>query len=120
MRGCNSEEGKNTFDKTNFDGFHFIMADNKATPKLMAAYLSNSTINTVTFYAQKGTMYDGRDYLTVTLSDVKLTSYFHASNDKYSVPVVEVSMTFSKIHMEYNDGSAPVTAGWDFKTNTPF
>lgn len=118
--GCNADEGKSRFGITDFDGFHFIMGDNKATPKLMTAYLGNSTISTVTFSAQRGTSFSGgTDYLTVTLSDVKVTSYFHASREQYSIPVVEASMTFSKIQMQYSESSQIVKAGWDFTTNTP-
>jgi type VI protein secretion system component Hcp len=66
--GCNSEEGKNNFATSKFDGFHFIMADNKATPGLLFAYLNQTAIKTVTFSAVKGTMLSGlgNDYLVVT------------------------------------------------------
>ena len=120
LRGCNSDEGKNVFDKTDFDGFHFIMADNMATPRLMTAYLGNTTINTVTFSAQRGTTLGaGTDYLVVTLSNVKVTSYFHGSNEDYKIPVVEASLSYSKIHMTYEEDTQTISAGWDFTTNKP-
>lgn len=52
LRACNADEGKNVFDKTDFDGFHFIMEENRASPKLMTAYLNKTTINTAVLSAQ--------------------------------------------------------------------
>jgi type VI secretion system Hcp family effector len=119
--GCNAHQSTNSFTNTDFDGFHFIMADNKATPKLMTAYLDKTPIKTVTFFAQRGTQFGGAsDYLVVTLSNVTLTSYFHASNEEYKIPVVEASLTFDKIHIVYKEGTTDVQAGWDFKANKPF
>jgi type VI protein secretion system component Hcp len=97
------------------------MEDNKATPKLMIAYLNKTAIKTATFYAQKSTgTSGGSDYLIVTMSDVRITSFFHGSNEDYNKPVVEGTMSFSKIQMIYKEGSKEVAkAGWDFKTNKP-
>ena len=121
--GCYAAAGRNVFDITDFDGFHFEMADNKATPKLLTAYLSNSTINTVTFSAQSGSLLGGggggSDYLVVTLSDVKVTSYFHLADEDYRMPIVQSSLSFSKIQMHYKGDGPTVSAGWDFTTHKP-
>jgi len=119
--GWNSDEGKSRFATNSFDGFHFVMTDSKATPKLLKAYLNQTKIDKVTFSVQRGSsLAVGSDYLTVNLSDVKVTSYFHASNrEDFRMPIVEVSMTYSKIDMTYSEGGETVSEGWDFTTNKP-
>jgi len=53
------------------------------------------------------------------LEGVKVSSYFHGSSDDYDVPVVESSLTFSKIRMQYTEDGRSISAGWDFTTNKP-
>ena len=61
----------------------------------------------------------------VTLSDVLVASYHADGQAEDSAPVDEVSFTYAQIKVEYRpqraDGSlgAPITAGWNVKTNEP-
>ena len=66
-----------------------------------------------------------RDYLTIKMSDVLVSSYKEAgeTTERDSVPMDSVAINFSKIEIEFKrqnpDGSlaTPVQAGWDLKSN---
>jgi type VI secretion system secreted protein Hcp len=66
---------------------------------------------------------DRREFLRITLSDVLVASYQTSGQADDSVPVDQVTFTYAQVNFEYwlqkADGSlgAPVTAGWDLKTN---
>jgi type VI secretion system secreted protein Hcp len=66
-----------------------------------------------------------QEFLKYTLSDVLVASYDTDGQAEDSVPVDEMSFTYAQIKVEYRtqrpDGSlgAPITAGWNVKTNEP-
>lgn len=110
--------------KVNMQDFHFTMSSSKASPKLMLAVASGQHIKQVVLTARKaGGEGQQQPFLTITLSDVLVSSYQVSGNGSDPVPTDEITINFSKIEFSYRaqkpDGSldAPVTTGWDLAQN---
>jgi type VI secretion system secreted protein Hcp len=92
------------------------MRVNKASPKLFLAMAKGERFTKATLAVNKPGAQTQGDYLTLTFTDVLITSYQSAETEK-------LSLSFSKVEFEYKatkaDGSleAPVKACWDSKTN---
>jgi type VI secretion system secreted protein Hcp len=101
--------------------FHFSTQVSKASPALFLACASGQHMKEARLAAVKtGAMQ--AEFLTWTFSDV-LVSGYQTGGTEGELPMDSVSLTFSKVKVEYKaqkaDGSldAAVTAGWDKKTN---
>jgi type VI secretion system secreted protein Hcp len=95
----------------------------KASPKLLLACATGEHIKKAVLYVRKQGK-DQQDYYVVTMNDFIVSSYQSGgSNGSHHLPTDQFALNFSKIKFEYkpqkDDGSleAPVTAGWDLKTN---
>lgn len=104
-RGGSVESGKITIQDLNF-----VMDFEKASPKLMQACADRKHISEVVLTLRKGNT--DVDYLTVTLTDVIISSYqigIDAQSDTF--PTEELSLNFNKIKYEYiqqDKGGEPI------------
>ena len=102
--------------------FHVVKHTDKASPLLMLAAASGEHFKSAVLTARRpGTGPQG--YLTITLSEVMVSSYHIEAPDGQTWPVDRVALSFARIEMAYRpqrpDGTvgAPVTAGWDVMAN---
>jgi type VI secretion system secreted protein Hcp len=131
--------------KVSMQDFHFVMAFNKASPKLFLACASGEHLKQAVLTARKGGK-EQQDFLTWTLSDCLVSSYqtgantvavtrddsstddpspevTAARNERSGAPADEFSLAFARIEVSYRtqgaDGGAgtEVRAGWDLKAN---
>jgi len=97
----------------------------QASPQLFLASAEGRHIETAFLTCRKAGRSPQQEFLKYTLSDVLVVSYHTDGQAEDSVPVDEVSLTYAQIKVEYRpqraDGSlgAPITAGWNLKTNEP-
>lgn len=120
--GTHASGGGGGAGKVSMQDFHFTMAANKATPKLMLACATGQHIPKGTLTCRKaGT--EQQEYLVVNLSDLLVSSYQTGGSSGDVIPTDQISLNFSKIEFEYKPqdvkgamGSA-VKAGWDVKAN---
>jgi type VI secretion system secreted protein Hcp len=101
---------------------HFTTRVSKASPALFLACASGQHMKEARLAGvHAGAMQ--QEFLTWTFSDVLVTGYQTGGADGDVVPMDSVSLSFSKVRVEYKaqkaDGSldAAVTAGWDRKAN---
>jgi type VI secretion system secreted protein Hcp len=110
--------------KVNFQDFAFAMRLSKASPALFLACASGQHIKEAKLVARKATGKGQPEYLTWTFSDLLVSSYQTGGSGGDDTVVDSVSLNFSKAVVSYKaqkaDGSldAPITAGWNAKTNT--
>jgi type VI secretion system secreted protein Hcp len=108
--------------KVAMQDFHFVMKVNKSTPKLMLACATGQHIGKGTLTCRKAGG-DQQEYLTVTMSDLLVSSYQTGGSQGDIVPVDQISLNFSKIEFEYKPQDAkgktgsPVKTGYDLKLN---
>jgi type VI secretion system secreted protein Hcp len=100
----------------------FVSYISKASPKLYQLVCTGKHVKTAVLSAVK--IGDSRQqYLTVTMSDVLVTSYQVAPGESDGVPLDVVHLDYAKISYSYrpqrNDGSIgdPITFGFDFAAN---
>ena len=111
--------------KVSMHDFSFTTRASKASPKLFLACASGQHIKTALLTVRKPGGQQ-QNFLKITLNDVLVSGYAEAGAEATDVPTDQVTMNFSKIQFSYTgqrpDGSpdAPVTVGWDLKTNTKF
>jgi type VI secretion system secreted protein Hcp len=109
--------------KVAFQDFHFTTKVNKASPKLFLACASGQHLKEARLVARRAGK-DQQEYLTWTFSDLLVSSYQTGGAEGSNMPPLDsVSLNVTKAKVEYRalkaDGSldAPITAGWDSKTN---
>lgn len=120
--GAHAMGGGGGAGKVSMQDFNFAMTVNKATPKLMLACATGKHIKDATLVARKA---GGKQemYLTITMTDVLVSSYQTGGSTGGGLPMENVSLNFSKIEYEYRpqkpDGSmdSPVKVGYDVKAN---
>ena len=107
--------------KVQMQDLHFVTEFSKASPALFLACATGQHMKEAKLAAVKsGAMQ--QEFLTWTFSDV-LVSGYETGGAAGELVTDEVSLTFSKIRVEYKaqkaDGSldAPIVAGWDAKAN---
>ena len=111
--------------KATFQDLHVVMNVSQASPQLFLACAQGRHIKTAVLTCRKAGGRDQRDFLSFALSDVLVASYHTEGQAEGSVPVDQVSFKYAQLRIEYRpqkvDGSlgAPVTAGWNLKTNEP-
>jgi type VI secretion system secreted protein Hcp len=119
--GAHSFGGGGGAGKVQMQDFHFVMKNNKASPKLMLACAEGEHIKKGVLTCRKAGK-DQQEFLKVTMSDLLISSYqTSGSSHGDEVPTDQVSLNFSKIEFEYKeqkpDGSLGGTtkAGYDLK-----
>lgn len=121
--GTHSAGGGGGAGKVVMQDFHFVMKNNKASPKLFLACATGQHIPEAELTCRKA---GGKQeaFLVIKLSDLLISSYqTGGSGHSDIVPTDQISLNYSKIEFEYKpqkpDGSldAPVKAGYDLKKN---
>lgn len=106
--------------KVDMQDFHFVMAVNKATPKLILACASGDHIKKATLTCRKAGKTQ-QEFLVYNFSDVLVSSY--QTGGSAEIPMEQVSLNYTKMEVEYKaqkaDGTldGPIKAGWDLKQN---
>ena len=109
--------------KVSMQDFHFVSRTSKASPALFLACASGQHFKEAKLVGRKAGK-GQQEFLTWTFSDVLVSSYQTGGSEAGEFPMDQASLNFSKIKIEYRaqkaDGSldAPITAGWDAKSNT--
>ena len=120
--GTHAGGGGGGAGKVSMQDFHFVMRNNKASPKLMLACANGQHIKDATLTCRKAGE-EQQEYLNIKFTDLLISSYQTGGSAGDIVPVDQISFNFSKIEYEYKpqkeDGSldAPVKTGWDLKAN---
>lgn len=113
--------------KVSMQDFHFTMWMNKVTPELFVRCSTGEHYSEAKLICRKaggGTGgSDAVEYLTVTFTDVMITSY-QTGGAGSTLPMDQVSLNFTKVKFEYQpqgaDGKAKggkITQSYDIKTN---
>jgi type VI secretion system secreted protein Hcp len=108
--------------KVALQDIHFTKKLDKASANLFLNMCNGAHIKEATLTCRKAGG-EQQDYLTVTLSDVLVSSYQDGGSSGALIPMDQFSLAFSKIKIEYKeqkaDGSlgAAATVGWDVKAN---
>jgi type VI secretion system secreted protein Hcp len=125
QQGSTSAGGGGGAGKATFQDLHVVMNVNQASPQLFLACAEGRHLKTAVLTCRRGGGRDRREFLRVTLSDVLVSSYQTSGQAEDGVPVDQVTFKYAQVKFEYwpqkADGSlgAPVTSGWDLKTNEP-
>ena len=109
--------------KVAFQDLHFTSKVSKASPKLFLACASGQHLKEARLVGRRAAK-DQQEFLTWTFSDLLVSSYQTGGSDGGEQPPFDsVSLNVTKARIEYKavkaDGSldAPISAGWDSKTN---
>ena len=112
--------------KVQVQDLHFVTRVSKASPKLFLACATGQHIKEAKLVGRKAGK-DQQEFLTWTFSDLLVTGYQTGGAEGGDVlPGDQVSVNFAKLKVEYRaqkaDGTlaAPVSAGFDVKTNKQF
>jgi type VI secretion system secreted protein Hcp len=111
--------------KVQMQDLHVTARTSKASPPLLLACATGTHIKTAVLSARRPGGKAQSEFLTFSLSDV-LVSAYQVGGAEAEGPTDSISLTFSKIVVEYKeqkaDGSlGPSTkAGWDATKNTKF
>lgn len=120
--GTHAAGGGGGAGKVAMQDFHFVMRVNKASPKLMLACASGEHIPKAVLTCRRAGK-EQQEYLTITFSDILISSYQTGGSAGDIVPVDQISLNYSKIEYGYKpqkaDGTldSPVKTGWDLKKN---
>jgi type VI secretion system secreted protein Hcp len=119
--GTFSSGGGGGAGKVQMQDLHFTMKMDKASPKLMLACATGEHIKKAQLFARKAGKTQ-QTFLTVTLSDVLVSSYQTSGSGASDVlPIDSVALNFAKVEVEYKpqnaDGSlgGAQKAGYDLK-----
>lgn len=121
--GTHAGGGGGGAGKVSMQDFHFVMKNNKSSPKLMLACASGQHIPKAVLTCRKAGG-EQEEFLKVTMSDLLVSSYQTGGSGQGDiVPTDQISLNFSKIEFEYKeqkpDGTlgGAVKSGWDVKLN---
>ena len=109
--------------KVSFHDCAFTTRVSKASPALFLACATGQHFKEAKLAARKAGK-GQQEFLTWTFSDVLVSSYQTSGSEGDEAPLDSVSLNFSKAQISYRpqkpDGSldAPISAGFDVKTNT--
>ena len=111
--------------KLTMQDFHFTALVNKSSPRLFLACAKGEHFKTAVLTVRR-TGATPTDFFVWRLGEIVVSSYQSSAElAGGALPVDHVSMSFSKIELEYRpmnpDGTpgAAVKAGWDLKTGRP-
>ena len=108
--------------KVQFHDFHFAMRTGKASAQLLLACASGQHLKSAVLTARKA----GKpplEFLTITLTNVLVSSYDTGATPVQPYPTDQVSLSFGQIQVQYRaqkpDGSLgpPVQVGWNVEAN---
>ena len=108
--------------KVSMQDFNFVMAFNKASPELMLACANGKHVKNAILVCRKAGE-DQQEYLTITFSDLLISSYQTGGSAGDIVPTDQISFNFSKIEFEYKPQDekgklgAGVKTGWNLLEN---
>ena len=109
--------------RAQFEGFRFVMAVNKASPRLFLACASGTQIKEASLsVVRPGSA--PLEYLKMKLSEVLVTSFAEAAGEEE--PQDTVGFNFDRIEMDYTPQQATgttgtlVKSGWDLSRNAKF
>jgi type VI secretion system secreted protein Hcp len=121
--GTHSGGGGGGAGKVSMQDFHFTMAINKATPKLILACANGEHIKNAILTCRKAGK-EQQEFLKFTFTDLLISSYqTGGSGGGGEIPVEQISFNYAKMEFEYREQKAdgtlegPVKAGYDLKTN---
>lgn len=121
--GSHAGGGGGGAGKVTMQDFHFVMKENKSSPKLFLACAGGDHIKKATLTCRKAGK-DQQEFLVVNFEDLMVSSYQVGGSAGSSViPVDQISLNFAKIQFEYKEQKAdgtlgsPVKAGWNVKEN---
>ena len=114
--GAHSFGGGGGAGTVSMQDFHFVMKNNKASPKLFLACAEGEHIKKAVLVCRKAGK-EQQEFLKVTMSDL-LVSSFQTGGSAHGdeVPVDQVSLNFSKIEWEYKEQKSDGTLGGTTKT----
>jgi type VI secretion system secreted protein Hcp len=110
--------------KVHFQDLAFTTRVSKASPALFLACASGQHIKEAKLVARKAASKGAQEYLTWTFSDLLVSSYETQGSGGDDTVLDAITLNFSKAVVSYKgqkaDGSldAPITVGWNAKTNT--
>ncbi len=109
--------------KVQMQDFHFTMAMNKASPKLMLACAKGEHVKSALLTCRKAGG-EQQEYLKITFDELLIASYQTGGAGGSSVvPIDQISFNFTKIKFEYAPQDAkgklgsPVITTYDLKAN---
>jgi type VI secretion system secreted protein Hcp len=109
--------------KVSMQDFSFTKYVDKASPKLFEALATGKHLKEVKLTLRGSSQVE---YLTITLTDVLVSSYSTGGSSSEDRPTESVSLNFAKIKMSYVEQDASGRAGaatefgWDLKANTKY
>ncbi len=107
--------------KVSMQDFSFTKSIDKSSPKLFEALATGKHLKEVKLTLRGSSSVE---YLTITLSDVLVSSYSTGGSGADDRPTESVSLNFARIKMSYVEQDASGRAGaatefgWDLKANT--
>jgi type VI secretion system secreted protein Hcp len=121
--GTHSGGGGGGAGKVSMQDFHFVMKNNKSSPKLMLACATGEHIKSATLICRKAGK-EQQEFLKIKMSDLLISSYqTGGSGHSDIIPTDQISLNFAKIEFEYKeqkpDGTlgGTVKSGYDLKAN---
>jgi type VI secretion system secreted protein Hcp len=119
--GAASSDGGGASGKAAFDDLLVVARTSKASPHLWLACASGTHIKTAVLTCRRSGKSEP-EFLTITLSDVVVSSYELDSSDE-GPPLDQIAFAYAKVETRYTPadkaGKAqpPISAGWDLKAN---
>ncbi len=114
--------GRARMGKFNAQPFQFTAKVSKASPRLFLACTTGQHPKNATVFARKAGA-NQQDYMTIRLMDILVASYQQSGTSETDTPTDQVSLTYTKIDIEYKeqrlDGTlgSSVTGGFDAIAN---
>jgi type VI secretion system secreted protein Hcp len=108
--------------KARIQDISFLKYVDKSSPNLFINCCSGKPISTAVFTVRKAGE-KPQEYMTITLTEVFISSFSHIGSDNGGLPSESVSLNFSKIKFEYKtqlgDGTlgAVIAKTYDIKAN---
>ena len=116
-----SSGGGDASGKAAFDDLLVVARMSKASPLLWLAGASGTHIKTAVLTCRRGGK-SAHEFLTITLSDVVVTSYELDSSDD-GPPLDQIAFSSARVETRYTPADKtgktqpPIGAGWDLKAN---
>lgn len=120
--GSHAGGGGGGAGKVSMQDFHFVMKQNKASPKLFAACATGEHIKKAQLVCRKAGK-EQQEFLTIKFEDLLISSYQTGGSAHGDVlPMDQISFNFAKIEIEYKpqrpDGTldAGIKKSYDLKS----
>jgi type VI secretion system secreted protein Hcp len=102
--------------KVVFQDIHFVIHISKASPQMLMACATGQVIPRAVLYGRKSGG-DGAQYMTITLSDVLVSSYSSAGANPptagaaSTLPVDSIKLSFTRVQMSYTAEDGTTSTG---------